>query len=108
VARPAELPIGAMPIGDITAVNAAGTADRLKPRSHVVGNVVPLAIVEGRRRRDQRSKRKSESHRRSRQTWLACFLAEMATARFGEEHLAQVRFGSHQMPGTSRHRTRAA
>jgi hypothetical protein len=55
-----------MPIGDITAMNAAGTADRLEPRSHVIGNVVPLAIVERRRRRDQRSDYKSERRRRSR------------------------------------------
>ena len=33
---------------------------------------------------------------------------EMATGGFGEEHASPARFASHQMPGTSRHRTRAA
>src|SRR5882672_3639863 len=66
VAGRAEFPVGAMPIGDITAMNAAGTADRLKPRSHVIGNVVPLPVVEGRRRRDQRSNCKNQSRHRSR------------------------------------------
>jgi hypothetical protein len=55
-----------MPVGDIAAMNAARTADRLEPRSHVIGNVVPSAIVERRRRRDERSDYKSERRRRSR------------------------------------------
>src|SRR5262249_4059083 len=33
---------------------------------------------------------------------------EMATAGFGEEYVSLTRFASHQMPGASRHRTRAA
>src|SRR5258707_4975323 len=67
VAGRADLPIGAMPIGDITAVNAAGAEDGLKPGPHVVGNVVPLAVVEGRRRRrNQYPNCKRESRHRSR------------------------------------------
>src|SRR5262249_23457803 len=61
----ADFPIGAMPIGDITAATAAGTAERLKPGSQMVRNVVQLAVGEARRRRDKRSDRKGESHRRS-------------------------------------------
>src|SRR5262249_13379531 len=54
VAASADFPSGAMPVGDTAAKQAGGTAEGLKPGSHVVRNVVPSAVVESPRwRRDQ-------------------------------------------------------
>ena len=42
------------------------------------------------------------------QTWPACFLSEMATARFGEEPAFPSEIWLSPNPGTNRHRARAA